>query len=233
MYDYEDYFYEPSENDIVMSEIGDILKKMVKKEILDELETLRTENAELRQYRDERKTYEAKIRDTEYKCKIAIEKAQREAERARIHNLFGEMLTVGYMITSNNKKRPKCDKCNDQRRIEYTTPLGKTTYEICDCDGYDYFYEPKEVEMVKFSIRKRGGWDHDENVVRYFHHARNTYDDKEDENNYDRVTWVYKDESFEELAKKSYYDVVFLDKDKCQEYCNWRNEQKKKENCPC
>ena len=35
MYDYEDYFYEPSENDIVMSEIGDILKKMVKKEILD------------------------------------------------------------------------------------------------------------------------------------------------------------------------------------------------------
>jgi hypothetical protein len=230
MYYEDDYFYEQSENDIVMSEIRDIFKKMVKKEILDELEALRTENAELRQYRDERKTYEAKIREAEYKCQVAIEKAQREANSTRIHNLFGEMLTVGYMITSNNKKRHKCDKCDDQRRIAYTTPLGKQTYEVCDCDGYDYFYEPKEVEMVRFSIRKR--WNDNENVVRYFHHARNTYDDKEDENNYDRVTWVYNNEPFEELAKNSYYGVVFLDRDKCQEYCDWCNEQKK-ENLSC
>jgi hypothetical protein len=82
--------------------------------------------------------------------------------------------------------------------------------------------------MVKFTIRKRGGWDHNENVVRYFSHARNTYDDQEDENNYERVTWVYKDEPFEELWKKFYYGVAFLDKDKCQEYCDWLNEQKKK-----
>lgn len=223
MYYDDDYFYEPSENDIVMEEIGDILKKMVKKEILDELEALRAENAELRQFRDERKNYEAKIREAEYKSKVAIEKAQREANSARIHNIFGEMLTVGYMIASNNKKRPKCDKCNEQRRIEYTTPLGKTAYETCDCDGYESFYEVKEVEMVKFSIRKHGGWDHDERVVRYFSHAHNTYDDKDDENNYDRVTWVYNNEPFEELAKKSYYDIVFLDKNKCQEYCDWRN----------
>lgn len=229
MYDYEDYFYEPSENDIVMSEIGEILKRMIKKEVLDELETLRSENAELRQYRDERKTYEAKIRDTEYKCKVAIEKAEREAKNARIHSLFGDMLTVGYMVASNNKKRPKCNKCNDQRRIEYVTPLGRHTYEVCDCEGYDHVYEVKEVEMIKFTIRKRGGWDHNENVVRYFAHARNIYDDQEDENNYERVTWVYNNESFEELAKQSYYGVAFLDKDKCQEYCDWRNEQKNKE----
>ncbi len=230
MYDYEDYFYEPSENDIVMSEIGEILKKMIKKEVLDELETLRAENAELRQFRDERKNYEAKIRDTEYKCKLAIEKAQRDAKSTRIHDIFGEMLSVGYMIAENNKRRQKCDKCNEERRIEYITPLGKTAYETCDCNGYDYFYEVKEVEMVKFSIRKRDGYDRDERVVRYFYHARNTYDDKRDENDYERVTWVYNNEPFEELANKSYYGVVFLNKDKCQEYCDWRNEQLKKEN---
>jgi transposase-like protein len=230
MYDYEDYFYEPSENDIVMSEIGDILKKMIKKEVLDELEALRAENAKLRQFRDERESYEAKIRDAEYKCKVAIEKAQREAKNARIHSLFGEMLTVGYMVASNNKKRPKCNKCNDQRRIEYVTPLGRHAYEVCDCEGYDHVYEVKEVEMVKFTIRKRGGWDQDEKVVRYFSHARNTYDDQTDENNYDRVTWVYNNEPFEELAKNSYYGVAFLDKDKCQEYCDWCNAQKNKEN---
>lgn len=228
MYNYDDYFYEPSENDIVMSEIGDILKKMVKKEILDELETLRTENAELRKFRDERKNYEAKIREAEYKSQVAIEKAQREVKSTRIHNIFGEMLSVGYMIATNSKRRPKCDKCNEERRIEYTTPLGKTAYETCDCNGYDYFYEVKEVEMVKFSIRKRAGYDRDEHVVRYFSHARDTYDDKEDENNYERVTWVYNNEPFEELAKKSYYGVVFLNKDKCQEYCDWRNKQLKK-----
>lgn len=230
MYDYEDYFYEPSENDIVMSEIGNILKKIIKKEILDELETLRIENAELRQYRNERKTYEAKIREAEYKSQVAIEKAQREAKNTRIHDLFGDMLTTGYMIRTNNTKRPKCSKCNEQRRIEYTTPLGKTAYEVCDCDSYDYFYEVTEVEMVKFSIRKSGGWDHKEYVCRYFVHAGNKYNDKQDENDYNRVTWVYDNEPFEELAKKSYYGVVFLDKDKCQEYCDWRNEQKKKEN---
>ena len=230
MYYDEDYFYEPSENDIVMAEIGDIFKKMVKKEILDELEALRAENAELSQFRDERKNYEAKIREAEYKSKVAIEKAQREAKSARIHNIFGEMLTVGYMIAQNNKRRQKCDKCNEERRIEYTTPLGKTAYETCDCNGYDYFYEVKEVEMVKFSIRKRDGYDRDERVVRYFSHASNTYDDKMDENDYERVTWVYNNESFEELANKNYYGVVFLNKDKCQEYCDWRNEQLKEKN---
>lgn len=229
-YEDYDYFYEPSENDIVMAEIGYILKKMIRKEVVDELEKLRKENAELQQFKSEKESHERKIRELEYQCKMAIENAQREMKQTRIHDLFGDMLTTGYMIISNNTKRPKCNKCNDKRRIEYTTPLGKTAYETCDCDAYDYFYEVKEVEMVKFSIRKGGIWDYKEYVCRYFVHTGNKYNDKQDENDYERVTWVYNNEPFEELAKKSYYGVVFLDKDKCQEYCDWRNEQKKKEN---
>lgn len=229
-YEDYDYFYEPSKNDIVMEEIGDILKKMIRKEVVDELEALRKENAELRQFKSEKESHERKIRELEYQCKIAIENAQREAKQTRIHDLFGDMVSTGYMIRSNNTKRQKCNKCNDNRRIEYTTPLGKTAYEVCDCDGYDYFYEVAEVELLSFKIRKGYGWSNEESVSKYYRHARNIYNDKDDYNEYQNVYDVYSGESFEDVKKNNYYGTVFLDKEKCQEYCDWLNEQKKKEN---
>lgn len=228
MYDYEDYFYEPSENDIVMQEVGDIIKKMVRKDLTDELERLRKENAELRQYRDEHNSYERKVRDLEYKCALAIENAQKEAKRARLHELLGDNLAVGYMIASNNKRKPKCDKCDEYRRIHYKTPMGRDAIESCECDDYERFYEVKETELIQIHIRKTNGWNTQENIYKYYRHVRNTYDDKADENDYDYVTIVYNGQSFENI-KNSYYGTVFLNKDECQEFCDWMNKQLHKE----
>jgi transposase-like protein len=224
MYDYYDY-YEPSAAEEAMLEIENILKQGIKQEIKDELERLRKENAELREFRDEKQSYDFKMAELKRDCEYKIADAERKAKAMRIHDLFGDNIGVGYMVTSNYKKRPKCDRCNAKRQIEYKTPLGRDAYENCYCDGYDYVYEVKEVEMIQFTIVKN----YTEYVTKYFRHAKNTYDDHEDYNEYDPVTKVYKGEDFKDVEHSTYYPTVFLDRDKCQEYCDWLNEQKKKE----
>ena len=211
MYDYYEDFYEPSENDIVMSEIGDILKKMVRKEIMDELEKLRKENAELQEFKRNKEKYDRELSAAKYDYERKLNDAECNIKKARIHDLLGDYLTVGYMVSTNNKRKPKCNKCDEDRRIQYTTPRGKVVYEFCECSEYDFFYEVKEVELIRLRISKDCCWSNKEHLHRYYRHARDTYDDKEDYHDYDYVTHIYDGESFEDI-KKSYYNMVFLDK---------------------
>lgn len=227
MYNYYENFYEPSENDIVMEEIGDILKKMIRKEIMDELEALRKENAELQEFKRAKEAYERELELAKAGYESMARSEANRVKRMRIHDLFGDELTVGYMAAKNAKRKPKCDKCDDNRCLHYTTPRGRDATEYCECNGYDYTYEVKESELLRFKISKNC-WDVNESVYKYYKHVNDTYDDKDDSNDYALVSHVYQGESFA-VVKNSYSDYLFLDKTKCQEYCDWLNEQEAKE----
>ena len=66
-YDYEDFWAEPSEFEQQVEEFKDALRNAVKDEIKEEIMSLKSELATLKEFRDERhkliREYEAKIRE--------------------------------------------------------------------------------------------------------------------------------------------------------------------------
>ena len=218
IYDNEYDFFEPSEEQIVLDEVCDIFKKMVRQEVQDELASLRKQNAELREFRDNKSKYEREFASVKRDCANKIAQAENKAKQMRIHSLLGDNFTVGYMVYRINTRPPKCNKCDEHRRVEFKSPLGRTFKEDCECSKYTVTYAVKEVELMKFYIRQNSN----PNICRYYKHADDVYNDKEDCNEYDYVTRIYNNEPFEDVR---YYSTVFLDKDECQAYCDWKNTQ--------
>ena len=224
MYDYYDDYYEPSATEEAMHEIESILKQGIKKEIQDELERLRKENAELKEFKDNMSAYKRELNNLKSDCARQIAEANEKAKKLRIHELLGDNITTGYAVHIHNERPPKCDKCDHNRRMKFISPLGREMSEDCICAKYTTTYSVEEVELIKFAIHKRGGWPEKECLVKYYQHAATTYNDSKDYNSYEAITDIYKDKPFEEVNR---YRTVFLDKDKCQEYCDWLNKQKK------
>lgn len=222
MYDYYDDYYDPSDAEIAMEEIQQILKKSLKLEIQTELEKLRKENEELREFRKEKDNYMMKLRSLESEYKVKLEQSERNARQQRIHDLLGDNICIGYSIGSHSERPPKCDKCNNNRQVEFTSPLGRKMKEDCTCAKYITTFNVQETELIKFYISRCG---RNERVNRYYKHAHHTYNDRDDYNEYDLCYNIYKDEEFGEVNR---YSVIFLDKNKAEEYCEWLNNKVKR-----
>lgn len=134
-----DDFYEPGEYDKQIEELKEALRTSVKQEIRDEIEQLRTDNRDMRLKLKEldHLTLEAKREKRHYE--LAYERAQAQA-RAEIKResaaaLLDELTEPMYTVVAETRFGPKCDRCDEERWITYTTPLGRTANERCDCAG--------------------------------------------------------------------------------------------------
>lgn len=72
---YEDDFYEPSEYDEMVEEFKEKLRASVKQEIKDEIELLKSELEELKEFRAERAKYDKALKEAQQKAD------RKEAER--------------------------------------------------------------------------------------------------------------------------------------------------------
>jgi hypothetical protein len=154
MFDYDEEFYhEPSEFDEKVEEFKETLMDSVKVEFKEEMDRLRKENDELQETKKKMKEierdYENKKRDLQYERQNLETKIRKEKLSSLMKDFEVQLYTVG----SKHYKKPKCDKCDENRRIHYTTPLGNKTYESCDCSGTIGVYEVIPTTLVEFSIR--------------------------------------------------------------------------------
>lgn len=222
--DYEDYF-EPSEFDDKCNELIEFLKSKAKKEIQEELEKLRKENEELRPIKSalDKKFAELEREKENYKWKESLMRDQitRELKRARLSELLSDFTETLYVVRNKPIQQPKCDKCDENRRQWYTTPLGKKAYENCTCAEEIPHYIVKEAECSSFKIcdwdsefkGKLVGW------YRILHDRDYDYF----ESAVYAMNGLYKGELFENI--KDFYHVYFKDKEKAQEYANWLNNK--------
>ena len=149
-YDYEEYYAEPSEFEQQIEEFKDALRDAVKDEIKTKIASLEAELATLKSFRDERnkfiREYEAKIREIQNEAN-AIKRAAKEQEKkwkeARLYQLLGDYLTVGWKPEYKIEYGEKCDKCDDDRKIHFTSPQGKEYKEECLCAERHYHYFPE------------------------------------------------------------------------------------------
>ena len=150
------------------------------------MERLRKENAELQQYKQERQEVENVKKWYESRLQTEVEAYKRELRSAKIKELFGDYIVIGWGVKKKITLPPKCNKCDEIRYIHFKSPSGK------DLRVFHKYYAPSV---------------HDSNDYR------------------DVFDYVYKGEPFEKINE---WNVVFLDKETCEKYCEWKTEQEAK-----
>ena len=153
IYDDEEFFASDFRNEELQT-ILDALRKEVKGEILYEMERLKKENEKLQSIKNDmekiKKEHEKALND------LALAKldADREAKKNRVSDLLVDVCPIAYKVVKEGVKKEKCDKCDDRRMLNFTSPLGKPMKERCDCDIQDTLYKIKQLAL--YEIRTDG-----------------------------------------------------------------------------
>lgn len=216
-----DDFYEPSEFDIMVDEFKTELRSSVKKEVLDEIENLKDKLAYLS---DIKKNWDQKVAELnaeKHKAEIAIQKAELDARKKTLKELLNPLTKQMWGIMQEwSYTREKCDKCDADGYIHYKSPQGKDCIEECDCRKRVTTYHPVEAEVCEIKGRSSGPG---ARIVFKFHHTNLSYDWDDEYKRCDNED-IYDGRPFSEI--KSYYWVIFDDKNKAQEYCDYLNNKR-------
>ena len=76
----------------------------------------------------------------QHECDTKIQ----EMKNSLVANLIEEITKPLYIIDREYIKKPKCNKCDEDRKIWYKTPSGKDAYEYCDCNDSTIHFFVKE-----------------------------------------------------------------------------------------
>lgn len=217
-----DDFYEPSEFEIMIEDFKEELRSSVKKEYTDRIEHLEAELARLKDIRD---NYDEKVRElnvAKQNAEIAAANAESAARKASLHKLLEPMRVDAWAIDHKTVYvKDKCDKCDAKRYLHYITPMGREAKEPCECSKQKYVFSLVEAEVYELVGRSGGS-----GVKIYYQYERQSDYDWDDRF---RITYrVYKDgTAFEDIIFPA-DGIIFLNKEKAQEFCDWLNNKKEK-----
>lgn len=240
-WDYDEPMWEPSEADELFNEIKSKLIDAAKDSIKNDMEYLKSENERLSKRVDEleSKEYEVVTREeiVRYKEQNLRREVEREFYKTAIEDLFKNALEESVLWFADNKphEKPKCNKCNDDRKWVLTWPDGTQVAKKCECAEPDYWYEPQEthIETLIYQIR-------DDNYPSYRYYRldrsyQNTKESRYNDYSYNDfgIQFVY-DKFCEDVLEKheqlNYGKFIgFKSKEECQKYCDWLNKRNNKE----
>jgi hypothetical protein len=216
----EEFYYEPTEFDLMFNELKANLTKSIKDEYITEMERLRKENAALQEvksnFNEIKNDYDRKKRELEYEYQNLKSNVRRE----RLNELLKDLEVELYTIGSTSKSKPKCNKCDEKRRIYFKTPSGKETYEMCECDKRIAIYEPIPTLISSFSIRNgkgcawykvrdRGKYDE---YLEYYDDSISGQELVTDESQFDTEKYAYR--------------TLFKTEELAQKFCDLKNKDK-------
>lgn len=231
-YDYDDYFREPSEFEMQIEEFKDSLRDAVKDEIKEKIESLEKELAELKEFRDERnkfvREYESKIQEMQREVsntKRTAKESEEKWKKARLYQLLGDYLIVGYKVGYQWEYGEKCDKCDENRKIHFVSPQGKEYEEDCKCAVRYYRYFPQEAILSKIYVRKKNfRWNDNGETDFYNRYYTVERKDDDDYDRYESTSDVYASSDID-FEKVNSWHAVFLNEEDCKKFCDWKTEQ--------
>ena len=159
---YPDYDYfepEPSEADQLFDEIKERIRSQVKQEIDDELAALRTKTREMSEQLDNLRTLEQGAerakREYERQLTYAEQDAQAKVRKMKLQELLALVCEPRYALRHAYSQLPKCEHCNENRQLEYTTPRGRAATEPCECATRTMYCAVEE--QLAHEVSKRNG----------------------------------------------------------------------------
>lgn len=237
---YNDYFDfpEPSTGDIVFEELKRVLLGTLKEEIKTELEHLRKENEELRPYKEDRDRLQRELQTVQANCKRRVEDAERKARAAALDELFGDCVVDAWKVGREYTKRPKCDKCDENRKLHYTTPRGRQMTEDCECAECFVKYVPKQAIMARFKLHPNVPVKNQDDpnafsrpVFRWYTTEYSTIEDGTEfvvDSDSEVGNYRFADRENTPFEKLNEWQDVFTSKERCQEFCDYLTAKNKK-----
>lgn len=220
-WDDEEFYNEPSEFDEMVEEFKDSLIKSVKEDFLFKMKRLEKENADLQVVKANMKKIESDFKQKEFQLERERNDLERKVRYERLSVLMKDFEVIMYQVNSTYEKNPKCDKCDKNRRINYKTPLGKDTYEKCECDVNKTIYIPEEYQCSEFRINQNNNG----MVAHYKIKAERDYDYAVS-STFCETTYKA-DMKYEDISR---YRTFFKTKEECQGYCDYLNKAKNEGN---
>jgi hypothetical protein len=136
----------------------------------------------------------------------------KNAKKERLNELMADFKGTVYKADYDVTMGPKCHCCDKNRRMQYTTPLGRTADEACKCADRIVKYFPKECVLYSFGLYD------DKLGAKYF-------EDREDGREM-RLSSYEQYVAGTDFADLREYWTVFENKEDCQAYCDWLTAKK-------
>ena len=219
----EEFYEEPCEFEEQINELKTALASSVQQKFLAEMDALRKENESLKDFRDKKKAYDQELAQAKAQYEAKMRDAERTVARKRLKDLLAMFSVTGYRVHTEYVYGPKCDRCDGNRKIHYSSPAGRKMTEDCLCAVKTPVYSPKEVPLVSFIAS-------DKLSTMYFDRT----DKDRDYDRYDMCAELYDGDKELPFEKINWYRAVFLKKEDCQRYCDWLTEveaQKRSASC--
>ncbi|MEW3992253.1 hypothetical protein [Bacillus altitudinis] len=219
-YFYEEEFYnEPNEFEKQINEFKESLLKSVKQEYLSEMEQLKKENKELQVVRENLDTIEKEYKEKSRRLDRERHNMEMELKNKTLSELMSDSEVIMYKAYPSEVAQDKCSQCNENRQIEYVTPLGNKAFENCSCSIKKRVYIPEKYIRYSFSLVNSGG----HRYVNAFYIKNGS--DRDEYFSYDdriRAENIYSSEmKFDQLNS---YNTFFKTVDECQSYCDFLNK---------
>jgi regulator of replication initiation timing len=225
---YEDYgdepCYEPTPADEIFFEAKQKLEECLKESVKYKLTSTIEENKRLK---EENEKMREKVRNIEWKEK-SLEQREKDMERNVLRKKFSEMLKPLeerdqiYRVNYSYKMGEKCNKCDENRKLPYTTPRGKTAYEDCVCSKTYKVWNVEKADIIKLSLYKKRDYPYSLSITPIYDSA-----------SYDEMYCKFELETFIEniddfnMDEFRYNKVGFKNKDDCQKFCDYLNQKEK------
>ena len=212
-----DFYDETSEFEQQVEEFKSALVKSVKAEYMNEIGRLRKENSELQETKKNFEVIKNEYRTKENSLKIETEQMERMIKQQRLSDLMKDFNVIMYQAKTKSVYKSKCTKCDDNRQIHFSSPLGKEMTEQCECAECKNKCIPTEHYCCEFRL--------DNNRNKMLMWFKMNHEDDYDWCGYDGSTLANKvydnDMKFEDTDK---YNTYFKTEEDCQKYCDWLNK---------
>jgi hypothetical protein len=200
----DEYYGDATEAETLFDEFAAKAKGLLKKSVIDYVEKTRKENEELHLRIEEVKQKECSLECRAKMLKRDKENMLVEVKKQALADILSELRIEVFTADYQTIRVKKCDKCNENRALEFTYPSGKKGYEQCECARTYNMYIPEKISAYKIS--------NENGITSYF--KRNDYTLKAmDDIHYGR-----------DFSKVNKFSAIFATEKDCQCYCDYLNK---------
>lgn len=229
-YDYygDEPYYEPTPADEIFFEAKQKLEDCLKESVKYKLSSTIEENKRLK---EENEKMRERVRNIEWKEKN-IEQREKDMECNVLRKKFSEMLkpleerSQIYRVDYSYKMGEKCDKCNENRKLPYTTPRGKLAYEDCACSKSYKVWSVEKADIIRLSLYKDRNHPYAISVTPKYDSA--SYDDTYCK--FELKTYIENIDEIDmdiNIYEVDFKEIGFKNKEDCQKFCNHLNQKEK------
>lgn len=234
MFDYDEYDFEDYDSDeLVNKSVSDLLWKIedsVKKKYEKQIQDLKDELSELKNFRDDYDKYADEMHSLERQLEETKNRIHSEAANMRLKDIIEAASKPCYGISLNSRYvYDKCDKCDNERYIHFNSPSGRDMKEPCKCSEivFEYSVEPAYL----FSINT---YDYQDSEIKGINFEHALYSDfianlKDSDRACVEKRIFYHGQRFDDLTDYQIRLMYFRNKEDAEraaEYLNSKNSKK-------